>query len=410
MAKGVLDGVRVLDFGRYIAAPFCSALLSDLGADVVRVEQEGNNDDRYLMPVTQTGEGAVHLHVNRNKRSVAVNIASEQGREIVRRLIRTSDVIVANLTPKSLLKIGLDYATISSINPGIILTTITAYGTKGAFRDEVGFDGIGQALSGGVFLTGTEGQPYRSAVSYVDYATGLSAAFGTLGAILVRNKTGRGQHVEASLLNTALATTNAMLIEAATGARSRKPIGNRSAVAGPSDIFATRDGWVLVQVVGEEMFGRWAELVGVPQLKDDPRFADDISRGSNGELLSEVAANWCKDRASDECISKLRAARIPSCRVLSPAEALQSPEIKNGGFFSWHLRDDVPMAIPVVRAAVDLSDMPDSDPVPAPKLGADTQQILLSVGFSDADIRALREQGVIRCNESQHSATAPTDS
>lgn len=399
MEQGVLDGVRVLDFGRYIAAPFCSSLLADLGAEVVRVEQIDGNEDRYLMPVTPAGEGAMHLQVNRNKKSLAIDIARPEGREIIRRLIGDYDVVVANLTPKVLSRLGLDYATVSAINPRIVLTTITSYGTAGPFGDVIGFDGIGQALSGGVYLTGVEDQPFRSAVSYVDYATGISAGFGTLAAIMSRSQTGLGQHIEASLLKTALTMTNTMLIEEATGARRRKPIGNRSPVAGPSDIVATSDGWMLIQVVGQDMFARWAGLVGASHLVSDPRFADDIGRGEHGAILTVITAKWCRGRTTDDCLAELKAQRIPSCRVLSPAEALHAPEVGQRGFFSWQRRDDLATAVPIVTSVASLSAAPYEATMPAPELGADTREILLSAGYGEPEIARLAEQRVVNCGD-----------
>lgn len=387
MSDKILSGIRVLDFGRFIAGPLCGAMLADLGAEVIRIERAEGNEDRYLMPVNEAGEGAMFLQMNRNKRSLGIDVTRPDKRDILVSLIKSADVVIVNLPPAALKKVGLDYESLSAIRPDIILTTVTAYGSRGAFADNIGFDGSGQALSGAIHLTGTPEHPYRSATSYVDYSTGLSAAYGTLAAIISRMKTGKGQQVEASLLGTALMMTNPMLIEESTGARSRVAVGNRSPISGPSDVFQTIDGWILVQVVGNVIFKRWALTVGAEELIDDPRFSTDILRGDNGEALSAHMGPWCAKRTTEECLAILKENRVPAYRVLNPKEALHAPE--NTVFFAptkvEGLAEPVPVVLPVAR----LSGHPVEAFQPAPALGAHTEEILASVGWSATEIAAV---------------------
>ncbi|MEP9355563.1 CoA transferase [Xanthobacter sp. KR7-65] len=382
-----LGGVRVLDLGRYIAAPFCAAMLADQGAEVIRIEPSAGAPDREVMPVGVPGRGALYLQMNRNKKSLSLDIDQPEGRAAFERLLASSDVVVVNLPAAALKRARLDYDSLKAIRPDIILTTISAFGAKGDSRDRIGFDGTGQALSGAMCLTGTGERPLRAAVSYVDYATGIAAAFATLAALHERLATGRGQHVEASLLGTALAMTNPMLIEEALGARSRAAMGNRSPIAGPSDLFRTRDGWVMVQVIGDGMFRRWATFVGQPDLVADPRFASDISRGENGEALSAVMAHWCASRSSAECLAALEGAKIPACKALSPAEALTAPENTQGGFFAEEALagGKAPVVAHVVR-----TEAGQATPFrAAPELGADTAGILASLGYGAEEIERL---------------------
>ena len=183
---GVLDGIRVLDFGRYIAGPYCAALLAEQGAEVIRIEKREGSEDRYQAPVAETGEGALFLQMNRNKLGLTLDPMVPEGQEIVRKLVATADVVVANLPPQTLAAMKLDYESLKAVKPDIILTTVTAYGRGGPYSDRVGFDGIGQAMSGAVYMTGEPDQPYRAQVAWVDFSTALHCAFGTMAALMAQ--------------------------------------------------------------------------------------------------------------------------------------------------------------------------------------------------------------------------------
>src|SRR5262245_66196002 len=210
---GALDGIRVVDFGRYVAGPWCAALLGDLGAEVIRVEKRAGSEDRFVGPVADGGEGALFLQTNRNKKGMTLDPLTPAGREVVKRLVATADVVVANLPPQTLRAMGLDWETLSALRPSLVLTTVSAFGGGGPYEERLGFDGIGQAMSGSMYLSGHPGEPMKAYVPWVDFGTAGLAAFATLAALLERNTSGRGQHVEASLLQTALAVSNAPLVE-----------------------------------------------------------------------------------------------------------------------------------------------------------------------------------------------------
>jgi len=389
MADGPFSGIRVLDIGKYIAAPFCAAMLGDMGADVIRVEPTGGSDDRTVMPVTESS-GALHLHVNRTKRSIGLDLKKPEARAVLSRLVETSDVVVTNMPNGMLKKLQLDYDTLKAINPAIIHTNVTAFGDVGPESESIGFDGIGQAMGGAVYLSGFDGRPTRCAASYVDYSTAMASAFATAAALFERNRTGKGQNIQSSLLRTALTITNPILIEEALGVRTRTAIGNRSPIAGPSDIFKTTDGWITVQVIGRDMFRRWTDLVGRPELVDEPRFGDDIKRGENGEELSAMMQAWCDGKSSGECLSALRTARIPGCRVLAPKDVLTEPQNVEGRFFNWVAFDELKRDMPLVSPV-----KPTEPPRAAPPLGADTDGVMLELGYSRAEIDTLRASGAI---------------
>ena len=392
---GLLDGTRVLDFGRYIAGPFCATLLGDLGAEVIRVEKVGGSEDRFLTPVSPAGDGALFLQLARNKLSLTLNPMKPEGREIVRKLVATADVVVANLPPATLEAMGLDYESLSAVKPDIILTTVSAFGHGGPYSERVGFDAVGQAMSGNMHLTGYADEPIRAFVPYVDFGTASLSAFGTMAALLERERTGKGQKVEASLLSTALTLSNSLLIEQSAIAPDRVGTGNRAQTAGPADAFRTADGWIVAHVVGWPLFERWAGLMGESHWLEDERFADDLGRGENGEVLSARMAEWCKGRTTAEALEALDKARIPAGPVLTPQQALEDPHIVARDFLKKIAYPGMERPLPVADTPVDLSRTPGGIRHRAPTLGEHTEQILAELGYDAAAIAELREKRVV---------------
>jgi crotonobetainyl-CoA:carnitine CoA-transferase CaiB-like acyl-CoA transferase len=392
---GVLEGVRVLDFGRYIAGPYCATLLAEFGADVIRVEKRDGSEDRFVAPVGEGGEGALFLQINRNKKCITLDPMKAEGQEVMRRLVATADVVVANLPPQTLQAMKLDYESLKAIKSDIILTTATAFGGPGPWSDRVGFDGVGQVMSGAVYMTGKGDPPYRAAVNWVDFGTALHCAFGTLMALIERGKSGRGQVVEGALLATALTFTNATLIEQAVIAANRVPTGNLGQTAAPADIYRTKDGWVLCQVTGQPLFVRWARLMGEDHWLKDARFCDDLKRGENGPVISERMARWCAERTTEVAVDTLGAAKIPAGPVLSPQQALDHPHIRATGFLKNVDYPGLPNAAPVARAAVRLSRTPGEIVARPPRLGEHTDLVLTDLGYNASAISALREKGVV---------------
>jgi crotonobetainyl-CoA:carnitine CoA-transferase CaiB-like acyl-CoA transferase len=392
---GVLDGVRVLDFGRYIAGPYCASLLAEHGADVIRIEKRDGSEDRWQAPIAAGGEGGLFLQMNRNKRGMTLDPMTEAGRDIVRRLVATADIVVANLPPPTLAAMGLDYDSLRAVKPDIILTTVSAFGEGGPYSDRVGFDGIGQVMSGAVYMTGEPGRPYRAGVAWVDFSTALHAAFGTMAALLAKRQSGQGQKVETALLASAVTLTNAMLIEQDVAKADRAPTGNRGQTAAPVDIFATKNGWVLVQVVGTPLFKRWARLMGEPEWLSDPRYADDISRGDNSVAISARMQRWCALRTTEAALDSLALARIPAGPLLTPQQVLDDPHVQTMEFFQKTDFPGLPKPAPLARAPVRLSATPGAIARRAPLLGEHTDAILTELGYDDAAIAGLRRDGVI---------------
>ena len=393
--SGILDGVKVLDFGRYIAGPFCGALLADYGAEVIRIERVNGSEDRYVTPVTEDGQGAMFLQLNRNKLGLTLNPTKEKGREIVRRLVKNSDIVIANLPEQTLKSMGLDYIDLKSINPGIILTSNTAFGTTGPYAERVGFDGVAQAMSGAMDMTGNPDQPTKAYAPYVDFCSASLAAFGTLLAYIEKQKTGKGQRVQTSLLQTALTTTNSLLIEQEILNVNRVASMNRAQTSGPSDTFKTKDGWILVQTVGGPLFERWAKLMGEDNWLNDERFNDDLSRGENGELISARMSDWCSERTSQEAIKDLENSRIPVGEILKAEETLNEEHILKKGSFIKLNYPTMNEEYSVVGPAIELSENPGQIKTRSPELGEHNIEILSSLGYTQEDIEQFKIDRII---------------
>jgi len=386
----VLEGVRVLDFGRYIAGPFCASLLSDLGAEVIRIEKIQGSEDRFLSPITESGDGALFMQMSRNKLGMTLNPMKPEGQEVLRRLVATADVVIANLPPDTLAAMGLDYKSLQAIKPDIILTMISAFGSGGPYSNRVGFDGLGQAMSGAMYLSGTPEQPVKAYPPFIDYGTASLSAFGTMAALFEKQKTGKGQVVEASLFSTALTMMNGTLIEQAMLGIDRTATLNRSQTSAPADTLKTLDGWVLVQSVGGPLFERWVELMDEPHWLSDERFKDDISRGNNGAIISERLAAWCAERTSAQVLAAMEKARLPAGPVMSPQQVLDDPHVAARGMLKPLSYPGLKKPAPVMQPPIQLSETPAEIRHRAPTLGEHTQQILEELGYSAQEILALR--------------------
>jgi crotonobetainyl-CoA:carnitine CoA-transferase CaiB-like acyl-CoA transferase len=393
--SGVLEGLRVLDFGRYVAGPFCATMLGDMGAEVIRVERVDGSEDRYIASVAATGEGSAFLQLARNKLGLTLNPMKAEGREVVRRLVATADVVVANLPIPTLKAMGIDYPTLTGIKPDIILTHVSAFGSEGPYAERVGFDLLGQAMSGMAYISGTAEQPMRSQVAYVDYSTGLLAAFGTMAALMERQKTGRGQVVEASLLASSIMLNNNFLVEEGVLRLGRKPHGNRGHHIAPNDIFRTQDGWIILMVAGDPIFERWAKLMGEEHWLTDPRFSSDGRRAEHGAVISERTARWCAARSTAEALRELEEARLPAGPLYTPAQVLEDPHVREQGIFREVDYPGLPRPAPLVDTPVRLSATPGSIRSRPPTLGEHTDRILGELGYSAAEIAELRRKRVV---------------
>jgi crotonobetainyl-CoA:carnitine CoA-transferase CaiB-like acyl-CoA transferase len=392
---GPLEGIRVIDFGRFIAGPYCAMMLADFGAEVIRVERREGAEDRTVGPVTESGEGGLFLTVNRNKRGITLDPAHALAGRIISRLVETADVVIVNLPLDVMRKLRLDYDSLRAIKDDIILVMASAFGPEGPYSGRVGFDGVAQAMSGAMSLTGFPAAPVRSVVSWADYGTALHAAFGAMVALYHRRQTGRGQLIDVSLLATGVTFMTPLLAERGTTGIRRERAGNTGFYTAPSDVYATRDGWVIVPTIGDQMFRRWARLVGREDLIGDPRCSDDITRGNNSGVINDVMIDWCAARTRDEAVAQLEAARIPCGPVYDLGEVLADPQVRARNLLEEVEYPGASKPIPVAATPVRLGATPGEVRRRAPTLGEHTDEVLAELGFSRDEIATFRNEGVI---------------
>ncbi len=395
MSAPPLEGVKVLDMARYIAGPFCSMLLGDMGADVVKVERPGGEDVRHLQP-SRDGHSVYAMLYNRNKRAITVNPRSDRGRELLVKLAGWADVVVENFRPGTMEKMGLGYESLREINPRIILTSISGFGQTGPLRDRALFDAIGQAMAGVMSLTGSpEGPPTMTGTYTADHTTGLYATLGTVLALLHRDRTGEGQHVDVALLDSMYSAIGVAASAYLNLGEVMSRTGNRDSLAAPGNIFQTVDGWIYIDASGDALYQRLTEAMGRPDLITDARFADGVTRFQNAEQIEEIVSAWTGGLTTEQVGEHLLEAGIPYGPVADMAEAAASPQL--------HARDMIVSVehpemgeVRVPGLPVKLSRSPGSIRRPPPVVGEHTIEVLTSIcGLSSSEIDDLRTEGAI---------------
>jgi formyl-CoA transferase len=389
-----LAGLRVVDLTQAMAAPFCSMNLADMGADVIKVEPPAGEDMRRGS-ANRHGHSGTFLTINRSKRGITVDLKQPAGVEIIHRLVRTADVFVQNYRPGAAARLGVDHETLSALNPRLVYCSISGFGMTGPYAPRGGYDLIAQGMSGIMSVTGDEdGAPAKAGLPVSDLSAGLFGAYGILCALEYRERTGRGQLVDTSLLEAALSLT---LREAgaywATG-RVPTPLGSARRDAAPCQALRARDGWIAVSADTDARFAALTHAIGRPELASDPRFATAADRlRHRAALIVELETTTAKETRA-HWIGALAQAGVPAGPVNDYAEALTDPHTLAREMVV-HVDHAGAGRLEALGVPVKLSETPGAVDRAAPMLGQDNAAILTELGYSEAEQQALKEQRII---------------
>jgi len=389
-----LEGFTVLDLTRVLSGPYCTMLLADMGARVIKIEQPGKGDDtRGWGPPFLEGESAYFLSINRNKESVTLDFKTPEGRSILDRLIAHSDVLVENFRPGTLDKIGLDYASLAAAHPKLIVCSISGFGQTGPRRPEAGYDAVIQAEGGLMSITGAaNGPPYRLGVAIGDIVTGMFAAQGVMLALLARERTGRGQLVDVAMLDSVAALlTYQAGIHFATGTPPRR-IGNRHPTIVPYELFSASDGDFVLAIGNDDQWRRFCQVAG---LSDDERFRTNRQRVTQYDELKPILDEVLGRGTRQSWIDRLQGAGVPCGSVRNLAEVFADPQLSARDMVA-SVEHAAVGSMRLLGIPVKLSDTPGLIRTAPPTLGQHTATVLRTeLGMTDADIDALRAQGAI---------------
>jgi crotonobetainyl-CoA:carnitine CoA-transferase CaiB-like acyl-CoA transferase len=390
-----LDGMRVLEITQVMSGPFCGLLLGDLGADVIKVEKPGGDDSRRMAPPSINGESVAFMAINRNKRGLGLNLKSEDGREIFRKLAAQSDVLIENFRPKAMEDFRLGYKDLSALNPALIYCSISGFGQTGPYRERRGFDLVAQAMSGLMSITGEADQPpVKVGVPIADLNAGIYACYAILAAYIHRLKTGEGQRIDTSLLEGGLAYTFwESSIYFATG-ESPPPMGSAHRLSAPYQALRAADGYLALGAANQRTWAQLCDAIGRADLLADPRFATNADRTKHQRELAEILESVFATRSIGEWLTVLEQAGVPAGPVYNMAEVYRDPQVQER-----EMVVDVEHAIAGMTKAigipVKLSGTPGKIRRPAPALGQHTDEILGELGTSPGLIASLRKRQVV---------------
>lgn len=395
---GCLAGIKVIDLSNHLAGPYASVIMADMGAEVIRIEQVGGDFDRRFGYSLSTGDSASFVCRARNKKSITLNLRFPEGLEILRKLVRISDVLLENFGPATRESLNIEYESLKQINPELIMASISAYGSWGPSKNKIGFDPIAQAACSSMSFNGfsDDERPVRAAVPWVDYSTALHACVGILLALWHREKTGKGQHIDVSLYDTAvnLVGMQGVFVDYLVHGVLREKLGNASFYT-YADAFRAKDGWIFVHLGRNTIWQRFVKLIGREELGSDPRFSDDARRVENRNLIENLVKPWVADRRVDEIADLLEKARVPCQKINTIPETLADPHLRaRDMLLEMEYVDDVKVPIPGI--VIKLSESPGKIRSRAPLLGEHNEEIIGErLGYSKEEISRLKKMKII---------------
>ena len=391
-----LDGIRVIDLSRVIAGPWCGALLADFGADVIKVEDTGEGDESRTWPPHKDGETAAYLLFNRNKRGMTLDLKTADGVEVVKSLVRNADVLIENFRTGTMEGFGLGYEALAEINPRLIYCSVSAFGRTGPRKDSPGYEALMQAFSGIMSITGEPGgQPVRSAVSFLDLTTGILCALGVSTAVLQRERTGLGQRVDGSLLETAVGLLAYHAEGYLLAGVVPKALGSGHPSLSPYRNFKCRDGqWIFIAAANDRFWQKLTRALGLDWMATDPRFAVNRDRVVNRAALEAMIEEIVAQHDREPLLTRLAEADVPAAPVNTVDQVMSDPQTVERGIIQ-RVTHPLLGEIPVVGTPIRFSRMTPGVRRAAPLRGEHTDAVLAECGFSATQIRELRDKKVI---------------
>lgn len=392
-----LDGVKVLDLSRVLAGPNCAAFLADMGADVMKIESTDGGDESRAWVPRKGEESAAFLVLNRNKRGMALDLKTDEGAEILRRMVREADVLVENFRAGTMERLGLGYEDLSDLNPRLVYCSISAFGETGPLKDEAGYEALMQAYSGAMSVTGDpDGDPVRCGPSFIDLTTGIISAYAVSNALLHRERTGEGQKVETSLLETAVSLLNyhaeAYLLDGTVSQR----LGSGHPSMVPYRNFKCRDGrFVFIAASNDRLWERLCEALELDHLLEDPRFESGIKRVENRRKLDEIVATKVAEYDLDHVHQVLRSGGVPSAPVNTIDRLMEEPQVEDRRMIETVTHSTLG-EIRLLGQPMKFSAMEPRETMASPTYGEHTDEILLEHGYREDEVAALRAKGVVR--------------
>lgn len=396
-APGALTGIRVIDLTRVFAGPFTSQILGDLGADIIKVERlkQGDESRDYGVDEGESKPGAPFLAHNRNKRSIAIDIKSEAGRGILKRLVKESDVLIHNFRPGVMERLGLGFTELSKVNPRLVYGSISGFGPIGSMSKRAANDLSIQSFSGLLSITGHPGgPPTRNPSSVADLTAGMYLAVGVLAALVSRNQTGMGQEVATSMLGGQLNYLNHFLTDYWMTSRVPEKWGTANRLGLPNEAFPTKDGWVCITSANDDMWKRCAIGLGIPEAAEDPKFNVLKARYANRKELVELVSAATAKLTTEECLLAMERANVPCVPVNTIPDIANHPVLRETGA-TVEMVVEGDRTARLVQTPLWMSSTPVSARLAPPKLGEHSDEILNSVGYTDAEIKDLRSKDVI---------------
>lgn len=393
--ESALKGIRVLDMGRVLATPSAGALLGDLGAEVIKLEQPGTGDDSRNFAPMKNGVSCYYKNFNRSKKGITLDL--KKGKDVLLELVKNVDVLIENFRPGTMEKLGVGYETLKEVNPRLIYGSISGFGATGPYRHRAGYDTMSQAWSGVMSITGwPESDPVRCGASFGDVMGGLNLVIGVLAALRYRDQTGKGQKIDISLTDgCVVAEASMMQVYLSTGKVPTKN-GNRYTSSAPGGGYHTKDGYMVINGSAPKFFGILCQEMGRPELVDDPRFVTNALRVRNRAALDEIVEAWTTSLTTDEIIDRLLPKGFACAPILTLDQVVANEQI--GGARNMFPEIDDPEVGPMrfTNSAVRMSETDPEIRCPAPRLGEHNREIYASVlGYSQEKIDELAAQGVI---------------